>query len=47
MDRPEALDSDNAEGRFVTEADWIPGFWNYLLNLDRDDLIAELNAEEA
>ena len=27
---------------FVTEADWIPGFWNYLLDLDRDDLIAEL-----
>ena len=30
------------ESRFVTEADWIPGFWNYLLDLDRDDLIAEL-----
>ncbi|MGH6778731.1 MAG: HNH endonuclease [Bradyrhizobium sp.] len=30
------------EGQFVTEADWIPGFWNYLLDLDRDDLIAEL-----
>jgi hypothetical protein len=29
-------------GQFVTEADWIPGFWNYLLDLDRDDLIAEL-----
>ena len=42
MDSPEALDSDNAEERFVTEADWIPGFWNYLLDLDRDDLIAEL-----
>jgi hypothetical protein len=28
--------------QFVTEADWIPGFWNYLLDLDRDDLIAEL-----
>ena len=28
--------------RFVTEADWIPSFWNYLLDLDRDDLIAEL-----
>jgi len=31
-----------AVGQFVTEADWIPGFWNYLLDLDRDDLIAEL-----
>ena len=28
--------------RFVTEADWIPSFRNYLLDLDRDDLIAEL-----
>ena len=27
---------------FVTEADWIPNFWNYLLNLDRYDLVAEL-----
>ena len=27
---------------FVTEADWIPGFWNFLLNLDRNDLIPEL-----
>ena len=33
---------DTAEDRFVTEADWIPGFWNYLLDLDRNDLIAEL-----
>lgn len=32
----------NTEPGFVTEADWIPGFWNYLLDLDRDDLIAEL-----
>ena len=28
--------------QFVTEADWIPSFWNYLVGLDRDDLIAEL-----
>lgn len=28
--------------QFVTEADWIPNFWNYLLDLDRGDLIAEL-----
>ena len=27
---------------FVTEADWIPSFWNFLLKLDRYDLIAEL-----
>jgi hypothetical protein len=32
----------SAKVAFVTEADWIPGFWNYLLNLDRNDLIAEL-----
>ena len=28
--------------QFVTEADWIPKFWNDLLDFDRDDLIAEL-----
>ena len=28
--------------RFVTEADWIPSFWNFLVGLNRDDLIAEL-----
>ena len=28
--------------KFVTEADWIPSFWNFLLGLNRDDLIAEL-----
>lgn len=27
---------------FVTEADWIPNFWNFLLGLDHDDLVAEL-----
>ena len=27
---------------FVTEADWIPDFWNFLLGLDANDLIAEL-----
>ena len=43
MDAGVALEMDSvAERRFVTEADWIPGFWNYLLDLDRDDLIAEL-----
>lgn len=33
---------DETDARFVTESDWIPGFWNFLLNLDRDDLVAEL-----
>ncbi len=28
--------------QYVTEADWIPDFWNFLLGLDRNDLIAEL-----
>ena len=28
--------------RYVTKFDAIPGFWNYLVGLDRDDLIAEL-----
>lgn len=36
------LGPDGNDREFVTEADWIPGFWNYLLDLDRDDLIAEL-----
>ncbi|HEY6184619.1 MAG TPA: hypothetical protein VIW67_20405 [Terriglobales bacterium] len=27
---------------FVTEADWIPNFWNFVLGLDREDLVAEL-----
>lgn len=40
MDAPASLNTDGTQ--FVTEADWIPGFWNYLLDLDRDDLIAEL-----
>jgi len=35
--------ADTAETHeFVTEADWIPDFWNFLLGLDKDDLIAEL-----
>jgi hypothetical protein len=32
---------NKGESDFVTEADWIPGFWNFLLALDRNDLIAE------
>ena len=43
MDAGVTHDMDSVtERRFVTEADWIPGFWNYLLDLDRDDLVAEL-----
>ena len=30
------------EPEFVTEADWIPTFWTFLLNLNCSDLIAEL-----
>ena len=30
------------DARFVTKFDAIPGFWNYLVGLDRNDLIAEL-----
>lgn len=30
------------ESEFVTEADWVSGFWNYVLGLDVDDLVAEL-----
>ena len=29
-------------GRFVTKFDAIPGFWNYLVGLDHNDLVAEL-----
>jgi len=43
MDAPVAQEFDSdTDSQFVTEADWIPGFWNYLLDLDREDLIAEL-----
>ena len=35
------LDS-STDIQFVTEFDSIPGFWNYLADLDRDGLIAEL-----
>jgi len=34
--------STDVEAEFVTEADWVPAFWNFLASLDRDDLIAEL-----
>jgi hypothetical protein len=36
-------DVETAIGQqFVTEADWVPIFWNFLLGLDADDLLAEL-----
>ncbi len=35
------LDQSSATG-FVTEFDGVPGFWNYLVGLERNDLIAEL-----
>ena len=35
-------DQRSATHQFVTESDWIPEFWNYLLGLDQEDLIAEL-----
>jgi hypothetical protein len=43
-DTTDASESQSAstEGEFVTEADWIPAFWNYLLDLEKNDLIAEL-----
>ena len=43
MDSPLTYDIENETvSEFVTEADWIPSFWNFLLGLDRNDLIAEL-----
>ena len=42
----DALNADYADletnARFVTKFDAIPGFWNYLVGLSRNDLIAEL-----
>jgi hypothetical protein len=35
------IETDKATD-FVTEADWIPSFWNFLIGLDHHDLIAEL-----
>jgi len=32
--------NQDLNGRFVTEADWIAGYWNYLLDLDRDGVTA-------
>lgn len=43
MQAPITPHTETDEGtEFVTEADWIPDFWNFLLGLDRNDLIAEL-----
>ena len=45
MNTPVTQNSDDrsgTEGQFVAEADWIPSFWNFLIGLDRDDLIPEL-----
>jgi hypothetical protein len=28
--------------KFISQADWIPGFWNFIGTLNREDLIAEL-----
>lgn len=36
------MDESGDKVTYVTKADWIPSFWNYLVGLDRDDLIAEL-----
>ena len=33
---------NTSDTEFVTEADWIPSFWNFVAGLDRNDLIAEL-----
>ena len=40
------IENENA-AELVTEADWIPSFWNFLLGLERNDLIAELYLESA
>jgi len=47
MVEPEMTDStsfrpDNEADEFVSDADWIPSFWTYLLDLKAEDLIAEL-----
>lgn len=43
MDSRLTYDIENENtAEFVTEADWIPSFWNFLLGLERNDLIAEL-----
>ena len=43
IDRSGATDiRTSAETEFVSEADWVPAFWNFLAGLDREDLVAEL-----
>ena len=44
-DRSRAIGERSGQGNrpgLVTEADWVPSFWNFLLKLEREDLIAEL-----
>ena len=44
-DRARAIGERSGQGNrpgLVTEADWVPSFWNFLLKLEREDLIAEL-----
>ena len=44
-DRWRAIGERSGRGNrpgLVTEADWVPSFWNFLLKLEREDLIAEL-----
>ena len=44
-DRSRAIGEGSGQGNrpgLVTEADWVPSFWNFLLKLEREDLIAEL-----
>ena len=44
-DRSHAIGERSGQGNrpgLVTEADWVPSFWNFLLKLEREDLIAEL-----
>jgi hypothetical protein len=38
----DAVHPETDTALFVSEADWIPDFWNFLLGLDANDLIAEL-----
>ena len=37
-----SFEPDDEADEFESRADWIPGFWNYLLDLKAEDLIAEL-----
>lgn len=44
-DRSHAIGESSGQGNrpgLVTEADWVPSSWNFLLKLKHEDLIAEL-----